>query len=204
MCHNQVNASRWHLRFGVDNFTPPPLDRHIAKYNKLDSSADIIGLRKTYSKLPYSIVLSLSVIIEQITGDEVLRHSTNHWLKVKNSSIKREKEHSENASVPNTGVFNGLESCSSETRGRRGGGALGQKGSSTSYSFEKLFWWESSWIAISIPHQNSCTLKLKIYAFLATHHDICLVHVGVNTCKTARAILISMELNLSGTFEQII
>ena len=38
-------------------------------------------------------------------------------------------------------------------------------------------------------------LKLYLYIFLATHRDNCL---GINTSETTRAILILVELNLSG------
>ena len=62
-------------------------------------------------------------------------------------------------------------------------------GYSTSYSYEKL--------AIRIPHQNSCTFKLKNYAFVETCCNIC-------KYKTMRAILIVMELNISGIIGQII
>ena len=54
-------------------------------------------------------------------------------------------------------------------------------------------------------HENSRTLNLKIYAFLATHRDFFhFAHVGATTIETVRAILIVMEPNLSGTFGQII
>ena len=54
------------------------------------------------------------------------------------------------------------------------------QGSSMSYSYEKLFWWAFYWLAIRILHRNSCTLKLQIYTFVATHRDICL---GACRCK---------------------
>ena len=55
-------------------------------------------------------------------------------------------------------------------------------------------------MALRISHQNSCTLKLIMHAF--TSNSLCYC-MGVNT-RTTRAILIVMELDLSGTFGQII
>ena len=77
--------------------------------------------------------------------------------------------------------------------------------SSMSSPYDKLFWWKFSWLAIRIPHPNSCTLKLKQFAFLANHCDICLGACRRKhkwNCKEYSDF--GVQLNLSGTFEQII